>query len=61
LAQAKGLELKIDNACSLHSFQADDDKLLRALVNLLSNAIKFTPAGGSITLARASWPRPGSA
>ncbi len=50
LAQAKGLELKSDNTSEILTFEADDDKLLRALVNLLSNAIKFTPAGGSITL-----------
>jgi signal transduction histidine kinase len=31
--------------------QADEQKLLQALVNLLSNAVKFTPDGGRITVS----------
>ena len=37
-------------------FEADPDKLVRALANLLSNAVKFTPAGGRVNVEA----RPGS-
>lgn len=50
LAKLGRRNLSSDVGEGLPAFEADQDKLLRALVNLLDNAIKFTPAGGTVAL-----------
>ena len=51
LVKSKRLEFNSNVAADLPSFEADGDKVLRALVNLLGNAIKFTPRDGCIEVA----------
>ncbi len=57
LAAHRGLSLAIeatlgdDAQPQMVTFDADADKLLRALVNLLSNAVKFTPAKGKVSIS----------
>ncbi len=48
--QAHHLDLKLEIAEDLGTFQVDADKIDAAIVNLLTNAIKFTPDGGEIAL-----------
>jgi len=50
LADAKGLEVKIDALPSVGVF-ADPRRLEQVFLNLLSNAVKFTPAGGRVSIA----------
>ncbi|WP_204103410.1 MULTISPECIES: ATP-binding protein [Spirulina sp. CCY15215] len=45
LANARGLELKLEIAPDISTCMADQHRLKRILVNLLSNAIKFTESG----------------
>ncbi len=49
--RARGLQLKLEIAGDLGSFDVDADKIAACLVNLLSNAIKFTIDGGELTLS----------
>ncbi|MHB1561281.1 MAG: ATP-binding protein [Isosphaeraceae bacterium] len=44
------LELKLNVADDLGTFDLDADKICAVLINLLTNAIKFTPDGGQIEL-----------
>jgi len=48
--QARNLELEVDLADNLGTFEVDPDKICDVVVNLLTNAIKFTPDGGDIAL-----------
>ena len=48
-ADAKGLELRLENCCAGASLYADFGRARQVLLNLLSNAVKFTRAG-SVTL-----------
>lgn len=54
LLKNKKIQLVLEVASDLPSFQGDENKLSRTLVNLLGNAIKFTPSGGEVTVAVAS-------
>ncbi|MDR3618437.1 MAG: hybrid sensor histidine kinase/response regulator [Paludisphaera borealis] len=47
---ARHLQMDIDLAPDLGSFEIDPDKINAVLVNLMTNAIKFTPDRGLITL-----------
>jgi signal transduction histidine kinase len=44
------LNLVVDVAPELPTFNADERMVKQILLNLLSNAIKFTPAGGSVRI-----------
>jgi signal transduction histidine kinase len=48
--RVRNLNLNVDLADDLGTFEVDRDKLSAAVVNLLTNAIKFTPDGGQIAL-----------
>jgi signal transduction histidine kinase len=48
--RVRNLNLDLDLADDLGTFEVDPDKLSAAVVNLLTNAIKFTPDGGQIAL-----------
>lgn len=50
LAKMGRRNLSSDVGEGLPAVEADQEKLLRALVNLLDNAIKFTPPGGAVGL-----------
>jgi len=52
-AQAKQLEIEIEDRLGLEPVAADPDRLQQIVWNLLSNAVKFTPAGGRITIGLA--------
>jgi len=52
-AQAKQLEIEIEDRLGLEPAAADPDRLQQIVWNLLSNAVKFTPAGGRITIGLA--------
>jgi signal transduction histidine kinase len=45
LAQAKGLQLKVDGESAPHQVFTDPFRLQQILTNLLSNAIRYTDAG----------------
>jgi signal transduction histidine kinase len=47
---ARHLQLQLQAAPDLGTFELDADKIRAALINLLTNAIKFTPDGGQIWL-----------
>jgi signal transduction histidine kinase len=46
-----GVELRVDVNPAIEPLEADERKLLQAVVNLLSNAVKFTPPGGRVTVS----------
>ncbi len=48
---ARHLQLQVQVAPDLGTFELDADKIRVVLINLLTNAIKFTPDGGQIWLA----------
>ena len=48
--RVRNLNLSVNLAEDLGTFQVDPEKLSAAVVNLLTNAIKFTPDGGEIAL-----------
>ncbi|MEO6810473.1 MAG: hybrid sensor histidine kinase/response regulator [Isosphaeraceae bacterium] len=48
IVQARRLNLDVEIADDLGTFEIDLDKVRDAVINLLSNAIKFTPDGGQI-------------
>jgi signal transduction histidine kinase len=45
------IALRVELDPEVGEVQADEQKLLQALINLLSNAVKFTPDGGAISVA----------
>jgi signal transduction histidine kinase len=47
---ARHLQLQLNVAGGLGTFEVDGDKVCAVLINLLTNAIKFTPDGGQISL-----------
>ncbi len=49
---ARRLQLHVQVADDLGTFEIDADKICAVLVNLLTNAIKFTPDGGQICADR---------
>jgi len=51
LAQAKGMELRVECPEELPAIHAAPHRLRQVLNNLLVNAVKFTPANGLITLS----------
>jgi signal transduction histidine kinase len=50
-AEAKHIELKVEDASQLPQIDADSARLGHALNNLLDNALTYTDQGGSITLS----------
>jgi signal transduction histidine kinase/CheY-like chemotaxis protein len=51
LITQQGHQLTIDIAATGLAVDADEDRLLQALINLLSNAAKYTPPGGHIRIS----------
>lgn len=49
-AEEKGITLTIDSKAKLTSTEADEDRLLQALLNILDNSLKFTGRGGFIRI-----------
>lgn len=49
-AQQVSLSLRLPEAVSLPTVEADPDRLAQVLRNLLLNALRHTPAGGSVTV-----------
>lgn len=47
---ARHLQVDVDLASDLGTFEIDPDKITAVFVNLMTNAIKFTPDSGQITL-----------
>lgn len=55
IAEASGLQLRIDLPATPMEVRTDDSKVRQILINLLSNAIKYTPSGHvSIELRRSA-------
>ncbi|HSL30056.1 MAG TPA: ATP-binding protein [Anaerolineales bacterium] len=50
-AQRKNINLKLDFAAPLSTFQADPGRMTQVLTNILDNALRYTPEGGSILLS----------
>ncbi len=50
LADAKGIQLKVDIADNLGTLQGDVGKIQSMVMNLVGNAIKFTPENGRVTI-----------
>jgi PAS domain S-box-containing protein len=50
-ANAKEIQIAIDEQPTLASLVADPTRLQQVVWNLLSNAVKFTPRGGRVTVA----------
>ena len=57
LAEAEGVELKIDTSQSAE-IEVDPKLLFEALSNLVDNALKFTPRGGCVQVASVGAPNP---
>ena len=51
LIRQQGHELTVNVAPTGLAVDADEDRLLQALINLLSNAAKYTPTGGHIRIS----------
>jgi two-component system OmpR family sensor kinase/two-component system sensor histidine kinase BaeS len=51
VAEAEGVELRVEVPGDLPPVSADGDRLSQVLRNLLVNALRHTPPGGSITLS----------
>jgi PAS domain S-box-containing protein len=51
LADAKGIQLKVDIADNLGALQGDEGKIQSMVMNLVGNAIKFTPENGRVTIS----------
>lgn len=51
--QARHLQMDVELADDLGTFEVDPDKISDAVVNLLTNAIKFTPDNGIVALRAA--------
>jgi len=43
-AEAAGVRIRLEDACTVCEVRADPDRLAQVVTNLLSNAIKFSPA-----------------
>jgi signal transduction histidine kinase len=43
-AEAAGVRIRLEDACTVYDVRADPDRLAQVVTNLLSNAIKFSPA-----------------
>ena len=56
-AASRSIDLQMDAAEALGSFQADTRKVKQIVYNLLANAVKFTHEGGQITLRAGRVPR----
>lgn len=54
LAEAKGVELRVDAPKPDIVLVADGDELRRAVTNLVANAVEATPAGGHVRVAAVS-------
>src|SRR5581483_5359757 len=50
-AEEEKIQIKIESADDLPTFEADRDKIKQVVLNLLSNAIKYNRPGGSVTLS----------
>ncbi len=55
-AQEKNIELRVQGAGDLPSFEGDPDRLIQVLGNLVTNALRHTPDGGRIVLSAAGQP-----
>ena len=51
LADARSIEISIDNRVGGHHIRADRQRLKQVLLNLLSNAVKYNAEGGHVTLS----------
>jgi PAS domain S-box-containing protein len=51
LADARGIELILADACGGHGVRADPTRLKQVLLNLLSNAIKYNREQGAVSIA----------
>jgi PAS domain S-box-containing protein len=51
LADARGIELILADACGSHSVRADPTRLKQVLLNLLANAIKYNREQGTVSIA----------
>ena len=51
-AEVAGVMLRREDGGKIPALFADQRKIKQILLNLISNAIKFTPAGGTVSLAR---------
>lgn len=49
-AAEKGINLTFDSKAEVTSIEADEDRLLQALLNILDNSLKFTERGGFIRI-----------
>ncbi|MEA3334807.1 MAG: HAMP domain-containing sensor histidine kinase [Chloroflexota bacterium] len=50
VAEARGIELRVEVPAGLPAVLADPDRLAQILHNLISNALRYVPSGGAITL-----------
>ena len=50
VAEAKGVDVRLEPVPGFPSVTADPHRLEQVFVNLLGNAVKFTPQGGRVTV-----------
>jgi len=50
-AMKRQIQLELDCADGIDTWQMDQRRIKQVIINLLSNAIKFTPKGGSVRMA----------